>query len=102
VLIHDATAATHLYHIVQEAVNNALKHGQVRTITIALGSNGERGALSISDDGTGIVKPPPNSKGMGLHIMNYRARMIGGTMEIYPAKPRGTVVMCSFPVSNKE
>jgi signal transduction histidine kinase len=35
VLIHDAAAATHLYHIAQEAVNNAIKHGHASNILIA-------------------------------------------------------------------
>ena len=36
VLIHDDAMATHLYHIAQEAVNNAIKHGHARNILIRL------------------------------------------------------------------
>ena len=97
VLIHDDTVATHLYHITQEAVNNAIKHGKARHIVIALGASGGRGALTISDDGSGIQKVSAGNKGMGLHIMNYRAKMIGGILEVKPGKPHGTVVTCRFP-----
>ncbi len=102
VLIHDDSVATHLYHITQEAVNNAIKHGKARHLVIALGAAGGRGALTVSDDGSGIQKLPGAGKGMGLHIMNYRAKMIGGVLEIKPGKPHGTVVSCVFPIGNEE
>jgi PAS domain S-box-containing protein len=102
VLMHDDAVATHLYHIAQEAVNNAIKHGNAGHIVIALGASGGRGSLAISDDGSGIQKISAGSEGMGLHIMNYRAKMIGGTLEVQPGKPRGTVVTCSFPIRGKE
>ena len=35
---------------------------------------------------------------MGLSIMNYRAKMIGGILEVQPGKPHGTVVTCNFPI----
>jgi PAS domain S-box-containing protein len=101
VLIHNDTAATHLYHIAQEAVNNAIKHAKAAHIVIALGASGGRGALAISDDGCGIQKVS-GSVGMGLSIMNYRAKMIGGTLDVQPGKPRGTVVSCNFPIRGKE
>jgi nitrate/nitrite-specific signal transduction histidine kinase len=39
---------------------------------------------------------------MGLHIMNYRAGMIGGTLEIRQDSPCGTIVTCRFPVKDGE
>ncbi len=102
VLVHDDTVATHLYHITQEAVNNAIKHGKATHIVIALGGGSNRGALTITDDGSGFQKLPAGNKGMGLHIMNYRAKMIGGTLEVKPSKPRGTVVSCLFPIGDEE
>ena len=101
VLIHDDTVATHLYHITQEAVNNAIKHGKARQVVIALGARGGRGALTISDNGSGIGKVSASNKGMGLHIMNYRAKMIGGALEVKQSKPHGTVVSCLFPIGNE-
>jgi PAS domain S-box-containing protein len=98
VLIHDDTMATHLYHIAQEAVNNAIKHGGPRKVLIQLSAEQGRGALLIKDDGKGIQENPANSQGMGLHIMNYRAGVIGGTLEARRDTTRGTVVTCTFPV----
>jgi PAS domain S-box-containing protein len=98
VLIYDDTMATHLYHIAQEAVNNALKHGHARKILIRLTAENGRGLLVISDDGAGIAENHGNTHGMGLHIMNYRAGMIGGTLEVAPSPLQGTTVTCIFPV----
>jgi PAS domain S-box-containing protein len=98
VLIHDDAMATHLYHIAQEAVNNAIKHGAPRNVLIQLSAGEGRGTLLIKDDGKGIADNPANTQGMGLHIMNYRAGVIGGTLEARRHTPRGTTVTCTFPV----
>jgi PAS domain S-box-containing protein len=99
VLIDDNAIATHLYHIAQEAVTNAMKHGSARNILIRLAANDGCGTLLIVDDGSGIPQERENSQGMGLHIMNYRAAMIGGTLEVRPNGAQGTVVACTFPMS---
>ena len=98
VLIHDDTVATHLYHIAREAVNNAIKHGHSRHIFIRLAADQHQGILSIQDDGYGIGTIAPGNKGMGLHLMNYRARMIGGSLDVRPVAAGGTIVTCLFPV----
>ena len=100
VLIHDDGMATHLYHIAQEAVNNAIKHGHARSIVISLSSESGWGTLFISDDGIGIAEDRTPTHGMGLHIMSYRGGMIGGRLEIRPIRPRGTCVTCMFPLES--
>ena len=84
VLIHDVPMATHLYHISQEAVNNAIKHGCAKNILIRLFAGECEGTLIIKDDGVGIERPLAPHTGVGLHIMNYRAGIIGGTLEVQP------------------
>jgi PAS domain S-box-containing protein len=98
VLIHDDTMATHLYHIAQEAVNNAIKHGHAKNILIRLSAENGWGTLQISDNGTGIQEDRLSSQGMGLHIMSYRAGMIGGRLDVRQNPPRGTCVTCMFPL----
>jgi PAS domain S-box-containing protein len=98
VLIHDDTVATHLYYIAREAVNNAIKHAHASHIVIHLAADYEQGALSISDDGSGIPDIPANNAGIGRHLMNYRARVVGGSLEIQRLATGGTTVTCSFPV----
>jgi len=96
VLIHDDVAANHLYRIAQEAVNNAIKHGYAKNILISLAPDGGGAALRITDDGRGLPEDVGRSPGMGLHIMNYRAKMIGATLEIRRGVPGGTVVACAL------
>lgn len=97
VLINDNAVATHVYYIAQEAVNNAIKHGQPRHVSISLRlSDGDDIILTVKDDGGGLPDTLDKSKGMGLHIMNYRAGMIAGKLDIRRGKPSGTVVRCSF------
>jgi PAS domain S-box-containing protein len=102
VLIHDDSMATHLYHIAQEAVNNAIKHGNAQEILIQLTAGQSRGTLAIKDNGKGISEIVSGAPGMGLHIMNYRAGMIGGNLEVGRDNPRGTIVTCLFPVKDSQ
>jgi PAS domain S-box-containing protein len=102
VLIHDDTMATHLYHIAQEAVNNAIKHGNAGKILIQLTAEQCRGTLVIRDYGKGIADNSVGTQGMGLHIMNYRAGMIGGALEVRRDSTCGTIVTCIFPVKEGE
>jgi signal transduction histidine kinase len=99
VLIHDDTAATHLYYIAREAVNNAIKHGHARQIVIRLAASEQQAVLSIQDDGYGIGNILPTNKGMGLHLMNYRARMVGGSLDVQNVATGGTRVTCLFPIA---
>jgi two-component system CheB/CheR fusion protein len=100
VLIHDANMSTHLYRIAQEAVNNAIKHGQAKNIIISLSLavGGECGILKIENDGLSLPEPPPNGSGMGMQIMDYRARMIGGSLTVQSNEPSGVTMTCLFPL----
>jgi signal transduction histidine kinase len=97
VLIRDATVASHLYHIAQEAVSNAIKHGQAKQIEIHLRGKNATGVLMVRDTGSGIPPEPREHSGMGLDIMKHRATMIGGALVI-ASSGRGTTVTCRFPV----
>ena len=85
--------AIHIFRIAQEATNNALKHAQPNKIDIHFEIKNDGLILSIRDDGKGF-QPNETSNGMGLNIMQYRANTIGGTLDIKPAAPHGTVVTC--------
>jgi PAS domain S-box-containing protein len=102
-LIHDENMATHLYRIGQEAVNNAIKHGKPDHIRIVLTTRHGGGSLSISDNGRGLPVILKGQSGLGLHIMNYRASMIGGSLDVQRRAGGGTKVTCIFPLhSNNE
>jgi PAS domain S-box-containing protein len=98
VLIHDTNMSTHLYRIAQEAVNNAVKHGQAKNIVIRLSARNEYGTLRIENDGLCLPEPATNSSGMGMQIMHYRARMVGGSLTVDSGKVRGITITCQFPL----
>jgi two-component system sensor histidine kinase NreB len=97
VLVHNHAAATHLYRIAQEAVTNAIKHGKAKSIEIRLATEPGRIVLSIRDNGVGFSPQPGTGKGMGLHIMKYRASMIGAEVSLQTPPAGGTAVICSLP-----
>ncbi len=94
-IFHNSTAI-HLYHITREAVHNAIRHGQAKHVSIELETDNAEGRLSIRDDGSGFPIGAPESGGMGLHTMSYRAEMIGGRLLVENAVGGGTVVSVTF------
>ena len=95
--IHNNTLATHLYRITQEAVSNAVRHGEANAVNIILASGDAQIRLQVRDDGVGFDDDASDDSGMGVHIMNYRARIVGGTLEISSELGDGTVVTCTVP-----
>jgi PAS domain S-box-containing protein len=87
-------AAMHLYRIVQEAISNAVRHGRADRIWIVLESDGNAGLrLGIRDNGIGFRPGSDDHKGLGLRLMQYRAGLIGGTLDIR-SDAMGTAVTC--------
>jgi signal transduction histidine kinase len=98
VLIHETVLADHLYYIAVEAVNNAIKHGRAKNIVIRLGERNSGGILKIEDDGAGFHIALTPLGGLGMSTMNYRARMVGGSLEMQSVPGSGTAVTCLFPI----
>ncbi|MBL7140822.1 MAG: PAS domain-containing protein [Planctomycetes bacterium] len=94
VLLDEPTLATDLFHIAQEAVNNAVKHGEPRRIVIRLAQRGDAIRLTVEDDGKGLPETPGPEAGMGLRVMKYRARRIGGSLDAARRPEGGTAVTC--------
>jgi len=94
--VEDNATATQLYHIAQEAVTNALKHGQARRIRVSLDTEDRLLTLRVRDDGVGIADWQAETKGVGLRIMHYRAGLINATLNIVPAEGGGTLVTCTL------
>jgi PAS domain S-box-containing protein len=100
VIVSDNSAATHLYRIAQEAVNNALRHSQASEIVLSLKQNGKEIVLEVLDNGIGIdetysrIAEAKKDHGMGMRTMQYRAGIIGGTLQIERRKSGGTSVRC--------
>jgi len=98
VQISSLDTATHLYRIAQEAVANALKHASASEIRIGLERRSDRLALEVDDDGDGLDSDTPKpGNGIGLQVMRYRARLIGGELTIGSPPAGGTRVACQIP-----
>jgi len=94
--VADATVATHLYRIAQEAVNNALKHSKTKKINVSLVQSRQQLVLAVRDDGCGFSHPALNHDGMGLRVMRYRADLIGAKLDITGQSGKGTCVTCTL------
>jgi PAS domain S-box-containing protein len=93
-------ATLQLYKIAQESVSNAIKHGKAKIISISLAQQNGELIFRIKNDGLPFPVDRQTTNRMGLRIMNYRARMIGGTLDIRPNGKAGTIVTCSLPYTN--
>lgn len=89
--------ANHMYRIAQEAVRNAIRHGGAKRIDVSLRIEQEMLTLSVSDDGSGLPPPETRRPGLGLRIMEHRARIIGATFAIETPPEGGTLVVCKLP-----
>lgn len=56
--------------------------------------------LGVEDDGRGFPESKENGDGMGVRIMNFRAQMIGGSLEINSTTGGGTEIICRMPLAN--
>jgi len=90
-----------IYRIVQESLNNAVKHSAAKTVKISAGSSGGRLKLSISDDGKGFdPDSPPALKiepALGLRIMREEAESVCAVLSVDSIPGFGTVVRGDFP-----
>lgn len=98
----DNQIALHLYYIVLEAVANACKHGRARNVSITLERRGERYALRVEDDGAGFLVSDRPHTGMGIRIMQYRARVIGANLNLRSEPGSGTHLTCWFYAVSRE
>ena len=99
--VASSESAGHLYRIVQEATTNAVRHGRARAVDVTLSRDGDDAVLAVRDDGSGISEAAvEGGGGLGLRTMAYRARRVGGTLEVQPADGGGTVVRVRFPVAD--
>jgi signal transduction histidine kinase len=102
--VSDVSAAMNLYRIAQEAITNAVRHGNTSNITISLiagpgAYDRQSGPLTLTVENDGLDFPAETDRadGMGLKIMRYRAEAINSSLEIRKRANGGTVVTCELP-----
>jgi two-component system CheB/CheR fusion protein len=96
---HTPEMIVHVYRIAQEAVSNAVRHGRATRVSVVLSTNRTGVVMRIRDDGTGLPDEAQRPEGIGMHVMQYRARVLGGALSIENTPPRGVAVCLSYPVS---
>jgi PAS domain S-box-containing protein len=95
--VKDETIALNLYRIAQEAVTNAVKHADATEITVCMEREDGHILLVVEDNGKGF-RPSKRRKGLGLHIMRYRASALGGKLKVAARRTGGTLVVAEVPV----
>ena len=98
VLVENPMVATHLYRIAQEAIGNAIKHAQAKSIVLSLKQSDGELTLTVKDNGHGFERGSSVMEGMGLRIMEYRADMIGARLRVDSTIGKGTTVACRLKV----
>ena len=87
-----------VFRVVQEAVQNALKHGRARTVTVDLRGGSNVLALTVSDDGVGFDVDAAWGEGLGLISMGERIEAIEGTLDIRSTPGGGTCLTITVPL----
>jgi signal transduction histidine kinase len=97
----------HIYRMIQESLNNVVKHSGARKATLVISRIGQDVEIRVEDDGQGLSHVGGNrtdSGGMGLIGIRERARVIGGDVRIESGPRRGTsiIVRLNVPASTDE
>lgn len=98
----NAESTIQLYRIVQEALNNILKHSGATSVTISLCRDDAVVELRIADDGKGISAERTAGNHFGLDGIAMRAVLIGGTSRITSLPGKGTTVVVRIPIAAAE
>jgi signal transduction histidine kinase len=86
-----------LYRLLQEALNNIIKHSKASHAWVELSIEEHAITLTIQDNGQGFEQQDIKSRGMGLSSMNERVTLAGGTLKITSTPGRGTILSAQFP-----
>ena len=94
-----AAIETALFRIVQEAVNNVLRHAQAEQVCVTLIRDDNQARLCIADDGQGFdTRRPRSSKHVGLWSMRERVEQLGGRFDVRSTPGDGTTVTTIVPL----
>lgn len=85
-----------LYRIVQELIQNGIKHAHAQKIIVQLDYNDGLLALTVEDDGVGIGRQTSQNGGMGLDSVRSRVHVMNGNMSISSSPGEGTAIYLEF------
>jgi signal transduction histidine kinase len=89
-----------VFRTAQEALHNALRHGEPSSVTVELRAESGRVVLRVEDDGTGFdptAAPARAARRLGLASMRERAAAVGGVLKVTSAPGAGTSVRLEVP-----
>ncbi len=89
-----------LFRIVQEVINNIIKHSKAKSIRIAAHYDTQHFSLTIDDDGIGIAREKLLADGQGVRTMRSRAELIGGVFSIRSELNEGTTINVKLPIKS--
>jgi len=92
---------TALYRIVQEGVNNAVKHAQARHAYIEVARSDNSVVCRVRDDGIGLPVNPLRPRGLGITGIQERLYALGGTLEILSQPMHGTTLHVQIPLTGQ-
>ena len=93
----DRAVATHLYRVLQEALNNVVRHSKSPSARVRLNYTADAVVLEVEDRGIGLGKGGAD-RGMGLVSMRERAELVNGRVEFLAAEGGGTLIRMTVPV----
>ncbi|NNF23023.1 MAG: tetratricopeptide repeat protein [Saprospiraceae bacterium] len=97
--LEDETKELMLYRIIQEIIQNTIKHSDAKGLLIQLIQNGNSLSLITEDDGKGFdVKAAKEKKGLGLTSIESRVSFLEGEMDIDSEKEKGTSYTITVPI----
>jgi signal transduction histidine kinase len=85
-----------LYRMIQEAINNIIKHAKASEVRVQIVQENDATILSIADDGIGFPVNENTSSGIGLQNLRYRSAMIDAETTIESSPGNGTTVRFIF------
>ena len=91
----------HLYRIIQESVNNIIKHSNAKNAQLSAQMNGDFLQLEVIDDGVGL-KETQHKQGLGLSTIKTRTRCIGGKLSLGSIHGVGSRVTISVNIHNED
>jgi signal transduction histidine kinase len=98
-----AEIETACFRIVQESLNNIVKHAAAQRATVHLGRSGSEVDLLVDDDGAGFdvtatLRKAARGESFGVLGMHERANLAGGRLDITSEPGKGTRIRATFPI----
>jgi PAS domain S-box-containing protein len=92
-----------LYRIFQEVLTNIEKHAQATHVSLAIKKEGDKISFSVEDNGKGfdlseVTARNSSEKGLGLATLKERVRMLGGSLDLWSEKGKGTRISFAIPI----